>query len=282
MTTRRNFVKRGVLLAAAAPFMHNVLMANARPSGKTGLALYTIRDAMVKDPAAALAEAAAAGYNWVEAASYSSRKFYDMKPEQFGKLVKKAGLDLISTHNSIGPDNDDIMVEDAVEAGLKYLILPSLPYQWSGTLDGYKKAADYFNIAGEKCKKAGLRFGFHNHQIEFKEIEGRVPFDILVENTDPGLVLFEMDLAWITAAGKNPLDYFKKYPGRFELWHLKDLNPQMEDATLGEGIIDFVPIIAKARESGMKYWFVEQDNCRTHSPMESIVISRNYFLEKLR
>jgi sugar phosphate isomerase/epimerase len=282
MITRRNFVKKGVLLAAAAPFMNNVLMANSRPSGKTGLALYTIRDAMEKDPAAALAEVSAAGYDWVEAASYSNRKFYGMKPEQFGRLVKKAGLDLVSTHNHIAPDNDDIMVEDAVEAGLIYLILPELPKQWGGTLDGYKMAADYFNIAGEKCKKAGLKFGFHNHQIEFKEIDGRVPYDILVENTEAGLVRFELDLAWITAAGKNPLDYFKKYPGRFELWHLKDLNPQMQDATLGEGIIDFVPIIAKARDSGMKYWFVEQDDCRTHSPMESIVISRNYFLERLR
>jgi len=282
MTTRRDFLKKSVLIAAAVPLIQNELMASSRLSKKTGLALYTIRDAMGSDPAAALARAAAEGYNWVEAAGYSDRKFYGMKPAQFGRLVKKTGMELISTHNPIRPENDDIMIEDAVEAGLKYMILPSLPHEWSNSLDGYKKAAEYFNKAGEKCKKAGLRFGFHNHQIEFMEIAGKVPFDLLVENTDPRLVIFEIDLAWITAAGKDPLVYFDRYPRRFEIWHMKDLSPEKQDATLGEGIIDFKPILAKARASGMKYWFLEQDNCRTHSPMESIAISRNYFLEALR
>lgn len=282
MTTRRDFLKKSVLIAAAVPLIQNELMAASSLSKKTGLALYTIRDAMGSDPAAALAQAAAAGYNWVEAAGYSDRAFYGMKPAQFGRLVKKTGMELISTHNPIRPENDDIMIEDAAEAGLKYIILPSLPHEWSSSLDGYKKAAEYFNRAGEKCKKAGLRFGFHNHQIEFLEINGRVPYDILVENTDPKLVLFEIDLAWITAAGKDPLVYFTKYPRRFELWHMKDLSPEKQDATLGEGIIDFKPILAKAKESGMKYWFLEQDNCRTHTPMESIAISRSYFLDVLR
>ncbi|HUW92093.1 MAG TPA: sugar phosphate isomerase/epimerase [Bacteroidales bacterium] len=282
MTTRRNFLKKSVLFVAAVPLVQNELMASSRLSKETGLALYTIRDDMAKDPAAALAKAAAAGYNWVEAASYSNREFYGLKPAQFGKMVSKAGLDLISTHNQIGPDNDDIMIEDAAEAELKYMILPSMPHDWSGSLDGYKKAAEYFNLAGEKCKRAGLRFGFHNHQAEFSEIDGKVPYDILIESTDPRLVIFEIDLAWITAAGKDPLAYFNKYPGRFEMWHLKDLSPEKQDATLGEGIIDFKPILAKARQAGMKYWFLEQDDCRTHTPMESITVSRNYYLGKLR
>ena len=92
---------------------------------------------------------------------------------------------------------------------------------------------------------------------------------------------FELDLAWITAAGKDPVAYFKKYPGRFEVWHLKDLTPEKHDATLGEGIIDFKPIFAAADTAGMKYWFLEQDNCRTHTPFESIRISRDYYLTKL-
>lgn len=282
MTTRRDFLKKSVLIAVAVPLIQNELMGASRLSKKTGLALYTIRDAMGSDPAAALAQAAATGYNWVEAAGYSDRAFYGMKPAQFGRLVKKTGLELISTHNQIRPENDDIMIEDAVEAGLIYMILPSLPHEWSNSIDGYKKAAEYFNRVGEKCKKAGLRFGFHNHQIEFLEIGGRVPFDVLVENTDPRLVMFEIDLAWITAAGKDPLAYFTKYPRRFEIWHMKDLSPEKQDATLGEGIIDFKPILAKAKESGMRYWFLEQDDCRTHTPMESIAISRTYFLDALR
>ena len=164
---------------------------------------------------------------------------------------------------------------------MKYIMLPSLPGDWTGTIDGYQRAADFFNKAGVRCKKAGIRFGFHNHQIEFLEIGGRVPYDVLLELTDPRLVIFELDIAWITAAGKDPLAYFRNYPGRFEVWHMKDLTPEKQDATLGEGIIDFKPILAEARTAGMKYWFVEQDHCRTHTPMESIRISREYYLNRL-
>jgi len=282
MTTRRNFIIKTVLVATAMPLIKNELFASSAPSKKTGLALYTIRDAMAKDPAASLAEVAATGFNWVEAADHNNGMFYKLKPKEFGRLVTKAGLELISTHSAIKPDNDDAMVDDAAEAGCKYLILPSLPHEWSSSLDGYKKAAEYFNRFGEKCRKAGIIFGFHNHQEEFLEKDGKIPYNILLERTDEKLVIYEMDMAWITAAGKDPLDYFKKYPGRFEVWHLKDLSDARQDATLGEGIIDFKPIIAKYKLAGMKYWFIEQDTCRTHTPMESITISRNYFMSELR
>jgi sugar phosphate isomerase/epimerase len=282
MTTRRNFIKKSILVTAAVPVLKNNLFASSSISRRTGLALYTIRDAMAEDPAAALEKVATAGYNWIEAADHNNGLFYGLKPRNFGRLVEKSGLELISTHSQIRPENDNAMIHEAADAGFKYLILPSLPGDWSRSIDGYKKAADYFNRFGEKCKDAGIKFGFHNHQTEFIEIDGKVPFKILVEKSDEDLVIFEMDMAWITAAGKDPLDYFKKYPGRFELWHLKDLSPQKQDATLGEGIIDFKPILAKYKQAGMYYWFIEQDNCLTHTPMESIVISRNYFLEKLR
>jgi len=272
---------QSALILAAVPFLKRDLYASGRLSNKTGLALYTIRDEMERDPEAALDRAAAIGFNWVEAAGYSERRFYGLKPGDFGKLVRQSGLELLSSHSSIRPGNDDKVIDDAAEAGIKYLILPSLPDEWSSSIDGYQRSADFFNKMGEKCKKADLIFGFHNHQAEFREIKGRVPYDVLVENTDPKLVIFEMDLAWITAAGKDPIAYFKKYPGRFELWHLKDLSPELHDATLGEGIIDFKPILAMAKTAGMQYWFLEQDNCQTHTPMESIEISRRYYLDEL-
>lgn len=281
MTTRRDFVKQSALVMAAMPLMKSDLLAASGNSTKTGLALYTIRDAMSKSPEKTLAEAAAIGYDWVEAADHRDRKFYGLSPVEFGKLVKKSGMNPLSSHSAIGPDNDDQIIEDVAEAGMKYVMLPSLPQEWSSSIDGYQRAADFFNRAGEKCKKSGLKFGFHNHQAEFREVNGRILYDILLENTDPGLVIFEMDIAWITAAGKDPIDYFNKYPGRFEVWHMKDLTPEKQDATLGEGIIDFKPIIAHVKTAGMKYWFLEQDNCRTHTPMESIAISRTYYLEKL-
>jgi len=262
--------------------INSEMIASSRPSKKTGLALYTIRDAMVKDPAAALAGAAETGYTWIEAADHRDGKFYGMKPKEFSKLVRKNGMVAISSHSGLNPENYEKMIDEAAEAGMKYIILPSLPGDWSNTIDGYQRAADFFNRAGAKCRKAGITFGFHNHQVEFREINGRVPYDILVEQSDPKLVIFEMDLAWISAAGKDPVAYFRKYPGRFEVWHLKDLTPEKQDATLGEGIIDFRPILAEARTAGMKYWFLEQDFCRTHTPMESIRISRDYYLGLLK
>ncbi|MCU0460269.1 MAG: sugar phosphate isomerase/epimerase [Bacteroidales bacterium] len=281
MSNRRDFLKRSAIAMAAMPLISNEIIASSKPAKKTGLALYTIREAMGKDPAGALAAAAEIGFNWVEAADHRDGKFYGMKPGDFGKLVKKNGLVPLSSHSGVNPGNYEQMIEDAAEAGMNYIILPSLPGDLSSSIEGYQRAADFFNKAGEKCKKAGIMFGFHNHQVEFKEINGRVPYDILLELSDPKLVIFELDLAWITAAGKDPVDYFRKYPGRFELWHLKDLTPEKQDATLGEGIIDFKPIFAEARTAGMKYWFIEQDHCRTHTPMESIRISRDYYLEKV-
>ncbi len=281
MSTRRDFLKRSALVAAAIPLVNSEMIAASRPSKKTGLALYTIRDAMRENSVAALAAAGEIGYDWVEAADHGDGKFYGLKPKEFGKLVKKSGMAPISSHSAIRQGNYEQMIDDAAEAGMQYIMLPSLPDEWSGSIDGYQRAADFFNKAGERCKKAGIRFGFHNHQVEFLEINGRVPYDILLELTDPKLVTFEIDLAWITAAGKDPVAYFRKYPGRFEVWHLKDLTPEKQDATLGEGIIDFKPILAETRTAGMKYWFLEQDHCRTHTPMESIKISRDYYLKKL-
>jgi sugar phosphate isomerase/epimerase len=281
MSTRRDFIRKSAIAAAAIPLINSEMFAAPKLTGKTGLALYTIRDAMGMDPAGALAVAAEIGYNWVEAADHRDGKFYGMQPKEFGKLVQKNGMVALSSHSGLNPDNYESMIDDAAAAGMKYIILPSLPGDWSSSIDGYQRAADFFNKAGERSRKAGIRFGFHNHQVEFQEINGRVPYDILLSQTDPKLVIFEVDLAWITAAGKDPVAYFRNYPGRFEVWHMKDLTPEKQDATLGEGIIDFKPILAEARTAGMKYWFLEQDHCRTHTPMESIRISRDYYLNKL-
>ncbi len=232
MTTRRNFIKTAGLAAATIPFISNDLFASSKGLKKTGLALYTVRDAMDKDPVKTIEAIAALGFNWIEAASYSNRLFYGMTPRKFRDLVNRNHLRLVSSHNAINSENEDIMIEDAADAGLKYLMLPSLPHEWYGSVDGFKKAAEYFNKVGEKCNKSGLKFGFHNHQAEFEEKDGKVLYNILLEETDRDKVIFEIDLAWITAAGKDPVDYFKKYPGRFPVWHFKDLNPEKQDATI--------------------------------------------------
>lgn len=279
MESRRSFIRKSGLALTAAALVPSMACSMGDP--RTGLALYTIREDMMRDVAGTLAAVAEMGYHWVEAAAYSEGKFYGMAPAEFRKSVEGKGLRLISTHNGINRDNADKITDDAAAAGLKYLILPSLPRAWSRSLDGFKEASDFMNYAGELCKSKRLKFGFHNHSIEFTEIEGIVPFDILAENTDPDLVIFEIDLCWIVAAGKDPVDYFKKYPKRFELWHFKDMTPEKRDATMGEGVIDFKPIYAEAKKSGMKYHFVEQDNCKTHTPLESARISREYLINNV-
>lgn len=280
MVTRRDFLMKAGMVAAAAAVFPSTAFKPANK--KTGLILYTVRSDMDKDVDATLKAVAEIGYNWVEAANYSNGLFYNLKPAEFRKKVENLGMKFLSSHNGgLNTSNIDKVIGDASEAGLKYLILPSLPGNWGKSLDGYKQAADFFNVAGGKCKKVGIKFGYHNHWTEFTKIDDQIPYDILLKNTDPSLVTFEMDLCWITAGGHNPLDYFAKYPGRFELWHIKDLSTDKKDATLGEGTIDFKPIFAAAKKSGMKYWFVEQDNCKTHTTLESIKISRDFLLKNI-
>ena len=276
---RRHFIRTTAAAAAVTTVLPLTSFKNMKPS--TGLILYTVRDDMNKDPEGTLDRIAELGYDWLEAASYSGGKFYDKKPAEFRKMVKSRGMKLISSHNGLSPDNVDEVTGAASEAGLKYIVMPSLPREWNQSLDGFRKAAEFMNIAGEKCKSVGMKLGFHNHQVEFKPIDGVIPYDIMLQETDPELVLFQIDLAWITASGNDPVEYFNKYPGRFELWHVKDLSVEKQDATLGEGIIDFKPIFSKAGISGMKYFFIEQDSCRTHTPMETIRISRDHMLKNI-
>lgn len=279
MDTRRGFIRKSAVVAASVTLMPSAAFRKRNP--KTGLILYTVRQDMSRDAAGTIEAVSRMGYDWIEAAGYNNGMFHGLSPRDFRKVVMDNGMQLLSSHSSINIENAERVSDAVSEAGIKYLILPSLPGAWSRSTDGFKEAAEFMNRAGEVCRKKGLKFGFHNHSVEFREIDGIVPFDILATETDPELVLFEIDLCWITAAGKNPVDYFRKYPGRFELWHIKDMTPEGRDATLGEGVIDFGPIFAEMKLSGMKYHFIEQDNCVTHTPLESARISREYLIESL-
>jgi sugar phosphate isomerase/epimerase len=280
MVTRRDFLKKAGIAAAATVLLPS--MGFKTKKMKTGLILYTVRNEMMKDPDGTLKAVAEMGYNWVEAANYSNGLFYNQKPADFRKKVESFGMKFISSHNGgLNISNIDKVVTDCSEAGLKYVVLPSLPNEWGKSLDGYKQAADFFNLAGEKCKKAGMKFGFHNHSVEFKPIDNQIPYDILLKNTDPKLVFFELDLCWITAGDQSAVDYINKYPGRFKILHMKDMSADKKDATMGEGIIDFKPVFALTGKAGMKYFFVEQDNCKTHTPLDSAKISRDFLLNNL-
>ena len=264
-------------------FIANV---NAQSTGKPfgGLALYTVRDSMMKDARATLAKVAQAGYVNVESAGYNNGKFYNLSPTEFKALLDEMHLTPISAHQgSVTFENADKQIADLKEAGFKYFVIPVPPMgtfsydavnKRMGMKGGAKALAETLNILGKKCKDAGLELLYHNHDFEFnKDEEGNVVLDYLLEHCDKSIVNFQMDLYWVTKAGQDPVDYFKRYPGRFKIWHVKDMDDQGRFAPVGKGHIDFKRVLAEKKLSGMQYYYVEQDACFNETPLEAIVIS---------
>ena len=275
-------IKTAVAFLFGAIFLIGPAANAQKKSG--GLALYTVRDDMGTNAKATLQEVANAGYKNIEAAGYSDGKFYDMSPIAFKKLLKSIGLKPISTHQgSVTLDNADAMIADVKAAGFKYFVIPVPPMglfkydgatQTMGMTGGAANLANILDTLGEKCSKAGLKLLYHNHDFEFKkDADGIVPIDYLLTHCNPKYVNFQMDLYWVTKAGADPVDYFTKYPGRFKIWHVKDMDDQGRFAPVGNGHIDFTRILANKKLSGMKYFMVEQDRTFDMTPLEAIEIS---------
>lgn len=239
-----------------------------------GLQLYTVRDQMEQDLKGTLKKVSGIGYDYLEAAAYRDGLLYNYEPVEFARILKKLDMKLVSSHVSVTEDNIDEVIRVHKEAGCEYIVLPYLSQNERKELDDYKRLAEKLNRLGEKTAIAGIRMGYHNHDFEFEDMNGRKGFDVLLKETDPDLVTFEIDLFWVLYAGINPMEYLENHPGRFELWHVKDMNNREDrDFTeIGNGIIDYEMIFDAAERSGMKYFFVEQDMCK-RPPMESIEIS---------
>ena len=249
-----------------------------------GLALYTVRDDMGTNVRATLQAVSDANYKNIEAAGYADGKFYDMTPKDFKQLLKELDLRPISSHQAtVTLENADAMIADVKAAGFKYFVIPIPPMglfkydqasQSMGMTGGAANLANIVNTIGKKCKAAGLKLLYHNHDFEFKkDKDGIVPIDYLLEHTDSKYVNFQMDLYWVTKAGADPVQYFEKYPGRFKIWHVKDMDDQGRFAPVGNGNIDFSRILAHKKLSGMKYYMVEQDKTFTMKPLEAIKVS---------
>ncbi|MFD1467091.1 sugar phosphate isomerase/epimerase family protein [Hymenobacter caeli] len=292
MLSRRSFLASSALLSAGLLVSPSLLAYNKR---YIGLQLYTVREAMAKDPAGTLAQLAKIGYNSVEGATYTgSQQFYGMTPQAFAALLKQNGLIMPSSHYRLGEEmangapvpgtmlhDWDRAVDDAAAAGVKYMVCAYLSEAERGTLDHYKYVADQLNKAGERCQKAGLQLCYHNHDFEFKAQNGQLPYDLLLA-TDKKLVQMELDLYWVTKAGHDPLALFKQHPGRFPLWHVKDMDKTLQQAftEVGNGSIDFKKIFAHAKEAGLQYFFVEQD-ATPGSPFDSVTESIDYIKKNL-
>lgn len=249
-----------------------------------GLALYTVRDAMAKDPKATLKAVADAGYAYVESANYADGKFYGMTPAEFKAFLGTLGLTAKSAHmGMVNMENADQLIADVKAAGIGYFVIPVPPMgmftfdqatksmAMKGTADDLVKI---MNTLGEKCHNAGIKLLYHNHDFEFKPMaDGTVIEDVLLEKCDPKFVNFQMDLFWVNKAGVDPLAYFEKYPGRFKAWHVKDMSTEGVFAPVGTGTIDFKRILDAKKKSGMEFYLVEQDNTFDLDPLEAIKIS---------
>lgn len=293
MTTRRSFIKSTTFASAGLLITPSLLKFK---SSYIGLQLYTVRDAMQQDPAGTLAKVAQIGYNSVEGATYTgSEKFYGMDTKAFSDLLKQNGLIMPSGHYRLGQEKTngqdtkgtllhdwDKAVDDAAAVGVKYMVCAYLSAEERGGLDHYKQLADQFNKSGEICKKAGIQFCYHNHDFEFETQNGQLPYDILLNNTDKELVKMEVDLYWVTRAKHDPVELINQHPGRFPLWHVKDMDntPEHSFTEVGNGTIDFKKIFKEANKAGLKYFFVEQDKC-PGSPFDSITKSIGYIKKNL-
>lgn len=271
---RRFFLKTSAALAATSLLPYKPTFAASKKV--IGIQLYTVRKEIQKDLLGTLKSVADIGYNSIELAAYGGGKFYKKSPKEFKSIANDLGLNVISSHNGFNTDKLSETVDDCASLGVEYSVLPSFGNAPRKTLDDYKKQAARFNTYGEACKKAGIQFAYHNHAFEFEEKDGEIPYDILLKETDPELVKFEMDLYWIKKGGYEPLDYFKNYPGRFGLWHVKDMDPNTGKYTeVGSGDINFKEIFDNTKTSGMKYFFVELDNSERPA-LESVKISFDY------
>jgi sugar phosphate isomerase/epimerase len=238
-----------------------------------GLQLYTIRDAMEKDPVLALTEVSKIGYKYIELANYSDGKFYGFTPVEFKKVAVDTGLEILSSHTQVEAkgitlENAKKMAEDHAVLGVKYCVQPWINAE-DRNIASYHKMISDWNKVGAIMKEHGIKFGYHNHNFEFNTIDGIVPYyDIFLKEMDKDLITMEIDLFWAKKAGQNPVDIFNKYPGRFELFHLKDgyttetpfFEPKSVDmAPVGTGLVNFKEILAAKDVAGMKYLIVEQD-----------------------
>ncbi len=278
MQTRRGFLFNTGLLATGTILLPS-FTSPCKKVINTGVQLYTFRKEILADARGTLKKIAALGIKQIESAKSDKGHYYGLTPKEIKQACNDLGMTLRSGHVHID-DKWQQTINEAAEAGQEFLICSTMPTEGQ-TIDNYKRVAEAFNKAGEECKKLQLKFGYHNHAYEFETDNGQVLYDVLLNNTDANLVNMEMDLGWVIVSGKNPLDYFNTYPGRFPLWHLKDMDLQKKQSTeFGKGGLAIVQMLKHSKQAGMKYFFIEQEEYAS-SAFESMRYNMDY-LAKLK
>jgi sugar phosphate isomerase/epimerase len=311
MHNRRSFLKNSGAFALGSlfiPGMAEAAFLNKRASHAVGLQLFTLFGSIDKDVPGTLKQIAEIGYKEIESAFSTKGGFYGLKPKEFAALAKDSGLNWVSHHvlgapfkmppggirmpgadttkritmpnmghmNNLKEDHQAI-IDQAAEGGIEYLVCATIPLS---TADEIKQAVPILSTAGEAAKKSGITLCYHNHVHEFANVEGMVPYDVLLGQISSDILKFELDLGWATVAGADPLALFNKNPGRFPLWHVKDIDPgTKQPVEVGKGMVDFKRIFPAAGTAGMKHFFVEQDGAP--QPMENIKASYIDITEKI-
>jgi sugar phosphate isomerase/epimerase len=292
-TSRRNFIKNTALVVAGSTLISSDLFASPKKIVRVGVQLYSIRDAMGKDPKGSLKKLADMGYIHVEHANYVDRKFYGYTAKEFKKILSDLSLQMPSGHTVMTAHDWDTAkndftdkwkytIEDAAEVGQRYVISPWLDEDLRGDKDGLKRFMDQFNKCGELCKKSGMKFGYHNHNFEFSTMVGDTNlYDFILKNTDPELVAQQMDIGNMLGAGGTALDLLKKYPGRFELMHVKDEIKNdtgkgmdgYDSTVLGTGVMPVKEIVKTAKKmGGTSQFIIEQESYQGKDPFDCVKI----------
>lgn len=283
MKNRRAFLQQLGMTAMVALLSESAVANTIRNIGsyvdrsKIGLQLFTLRTLLLKDVKAVISKVSQIGYDTVETyygypGAYATEGFWGLDAKAFRALLEANQLSSPSGHYNVStylsPDgNEDVLkshIETAAIVGQQYFVIPGLPtdIRTSGTIDDYKRMAEKFNRAAELCKAHQLKLAYHNHAFEFKDQgDGLTGYQTLLKETDPALVSFELDIFWLINAGYDPLTLFKENPGRFKMWHVKDMDKVDKSVytEVGTGRIDYKSILAEAELSGLENLFVEQD-----------------------
>lgn len=287
MMTRRTFMQQAGAFASAALVSP---LSQPRRRYKLGLQLYTLRAAMRQDVEGTLKRIAAMGYEEVETYGFDPEgvRFYGLAAKAFAQHLRDHNLTAPSGHYDlnrfVASSADDLKryvdrcIEGAHAIGQAYITWP-LVDEGFRTIEKFKVVAERLNVAGGQIKQAGLQLAYHNHDFEFVEQNGQIGYDIILKETDPALVKLQMDLYWIARGGSKltPNQWFKQQPGRFVMWHVKDMHRTSRDYTeVGNGTIDFTRIWPDASLAGLKHFFVEQGGNFTHDPFRSVADSAEY------
>ena len=288
MTNRRSFIKNISLLGLTAPCINSAdLLSPVHKLPALGIQLYMVKEDMQKDPKGTLKKLGEMGYTQIESYGGDKGMFWGMSNKEFQKLAKGFGLTLVSSHYNDDKMGFEKQAELAAEIGMKYLICP-----WKGpqkSIDKFKTFADEFNKNGEICKKHGMRFGYHPHDYPYKKVDGQLPIDVLLANTDKELVDFQMDFYYTVTEGQDPEAYIKKYSPRFKLCHMRNVlknrlpkgSEEESACDLGQGIINYPHLLTTGLDHGMKYFFVEQSRFYHETPLQSAKVNIDY-LKKLK